>query len=161
MLHLWWVLFCFCFALQIWDCCAGEYRVFSLFSLSHSSYFINHRSVTQQENYSTVYFSHWYLFIGHLYVFFGLFYFYVLLFCGGQTGLNVEGFYIVYKKLNIVFKHHTNVQSRVTGKVETCSTVRCFCFWLYCDCQTLFTVYPLRRHKQTGLKKPQHGVFEL
>lgn len=151
MLHLWWVLFCFCFALQIWDCCAGEYRVFSLFSLSHSSYFINHRSVTQSKKMiqQCIFLTDIYLLVICM-DFLVCFVFDVLLFCGGQTGLKVEEFYIVYKKLNIVFKHHTNVQSRVTCKVEACSTVRCFCFWLYCDCQTLFTVYPLRRHKQTN-----------
>lgn len=112
MLHLWWVLFWFCFVLQI-VVRRGEYWVFSLFSfLSHSSYFINHRSVTQSKKSDyTVYFFHWYLFIGHLYVLC------VLLFCGGQTGLKVEElvchwhFTIVYRKQNIVFSHHTTVQS--------------------------------------------------
>lgn len=32
MLHLWWVLFCFCFVLQIWDCCA-ERKIIGCVSL--------------------------------------------------------------------------------------------------------------------------------
>lgn len=44
------ILFLFCFVLQIGIVVQrGEYWVFSLFSLSHSSYFINHRSVTQSK----------------------------------------------------------------------------------------------------------------
>lgn len=89
------ILFCFFVLFCVADCCAERriLGVFLIFLLSHSSYFINHRSVTQsKKNDSTVYFFHWYLFIGHLYVFFFcLFVFYcVLLFCGGQTGLKVE-----------------------------------------------------------------------
>ena len=141
MLHLWWVLFWFCFVLQI-VVRRGEYWVFSLFSfLSHSSYFINHRSVTQsKKSDSTVYFFHWYLFIGHLYVFFMCIAF---LWRANRTqgrgvSLSLAFYHCVQKAKYCIQPSHYHTVHKETYKqvkIETYSTVR----WrLYCGCLTLF-----------------------
>lgn len=95
----------------------GEYRVFSLFSLSHSSYFINHRSVTQSKKMiqQCIFFTGIYLLVICMFVcFWFVFMCIAFLWRANRTqgrGAVSLAFYIVYRKLNIVFNHHTNVQS--------------------------------------------------
>lgn len=91
MLHLWWVLFLFCFVLQIWDCCA-EMRilgVFLIFLKSQQLFYQSYRSVTQSKKMiqQCIFFTDIYLLFICMYVY--VFYVYCF-FCGGQTGHKVE-----------------------------------------------------------------------
>lgn len=96
---------------------------FPYFLLSHSSSFINHRYVTQSKKIiqQCIFFTDIYLLVICMFflkggVFFCCFYC-VLLFLWGANRTQVRGvvshwhFTIIYKKQNIVFNHHTNVQS--------------------------------------------------
>lgn len=150
----------------------GEYWVFSLFPLSHSSYFINHRSVTRsKKNDLTVYFFHWYLFIGHLYVCFRLFllWFHVNCFSWGANRTWRRGAAshwsftlcreskILYPAITLMFSLYNNGS---TGRNRNLQHSKVHCFCLYCVCQTCFAYCLLSEgpNKQTahGSMQPRH-----